>query len=76
MFTIELKINGSMIGHIYGHNEGIAPEGKGETLYSWEYYRPQIRELKHGTVLHHRAAGIEALVCKILENFTAHTHDG
>jgi hypothetical protein len=67
MFTIEIKINGSMIGHIYGHNEGLAPEGKGETVYRWEYYRTESRELQNGTALHKRGDGIEALVCKILE---------
>ncbi len=54
MFTAEIKVNGSMIGHIYGHNEGIVPEGKGETTYSWEYYRTGSRELKKGTTLHYR----------------------
>ena len=67
MFTIEIKINGSMIGHIYGHNEGPDPNGTGDTKYAWEYYRPKSREIKHGTVFHSQEAGIESLVCKILE---------
>ena len=67
MFTIEIKINGAMIGHIYGHNEGLAPEGKGESVYSWEYYRPEMRSIQHGKLLHKRDDGIESLICKILE---------
>jgi hypothetical protein len=66
MFTVEIKINGSMISHVYGHNEGLDPEGSGDTVYRWEYYHPSSRELKHGQVLHHRDEGIEPLICKIL----------
>ena len=53
-----------MIGHIYGHNEGMV---KDDTRYRWEYYRPETRKVQHGTVLHKRDAGIEPLICKILE---------
>jgi len=67
MFTIEIKINGSMIGHIYGHNEGLDPDGSEKTVYSWEYYRVESRKLQHGTVLHKRDEGIESLICKILK---------
>ena len=66
MFTIEIKINGAMIGHIYGHNEGLDPEGSGDTTYKWEYYRVESRKLEHGKVLHNRDCGIESLICKIL----------
>lgn len=65
MFTVELKINGTMIGHIYGHNEGLEDEGL--TKYSWEYYRIESRKVTSGTVLHHRDDGLESLVAKILE---------
>ena len=56
-----------MIGHIYGRNEELYPEGKGETIYAWEYYRPESRKLQSGTVLHKTEDGIESLICKILE---------
>lgn len=65
MFTIEIKINGNLIGHIYGRNMGMKGE---ETQYVYEYYEPDTPKLIKGEVLHDRDAGIRPLICKILND--------
>jgi hypothetical protein len=70
MFTIEIKINGAMIGHISGVNKGLDPEGKGESIYEVDYYKTESRQLAKGTIRHFRGNGIEHLVCLILEELT------
>ena len=72
MFTVEIKINGSLIGHIYGHNEGI--EESGDTKYTFEYYRPDSRKLINGNVLFKREDGIEKLISKILSQASKEIH--
>lgn len=67
MFTVEIKINGSLIGHIYGHNEGDSPDGKGDK-YRYEYYEPETREVRNGNVVHRRSDGIRKLVAAILND--------
>ena len=66
MFTIEIKINGSLIGHIYGINKGDGPNKT--TRYNYEYYEPEIRRLITGSVLHKRENGIRVLIELILES--------
>jgi hypothetical protein len=66
MFTVEIRINGSLIGHIYGHNEG---ENNGITKYSYEYYRPDSNKLVCGETFHKREAGIEKLIELILRDY-------
>jgi len=66
MFTIEIKINGVMIGHIYGVNIGGKEHGKNS--YSYEYYKPESREVNKGLVRHAREDGIEKLIALILED--------
>ena len=68
MFTVELKINGALIGHVHGINKGLYPEGKGETLYNYEYYNVEERDLIAGHVLHKRDDGLPNLVRLILED--------
>ncbi len=66
MISVELKVNGVMVGHIYARN--ITPSNKivGFNLYHWEYYTPEAREVLKGKVKHKREAGIGVLVGKIL----------
>jgi hypothetical protein len=64
MFTIEVKINGSLISHIYGRNIGDGPDGASQ--YAYEYYEPEIRKVVKGEVFHARGEGIRSLVQKIL----------
>ena len=65
MFTVEIKINGSLINHIYGHNEGPAPVGLGDQ-YRYELYEVEKRDVKNGRVTHKRSDGINKLVAAIL----------
>ena len=64
MFTVEIKINGTLIGHIYGHNTGDQVEGK--TVYNWHYYSTEEQDVSRGHILHKREDGINALVAAIL----------
>jgi len=64
MFTVEIKINGSLIGHIYGQNMGQVPSGK--TRYEYDYYDVDRREKTKGELLFQREDGIRALVAAIL----------
>ena len=66
MISVEIKINGSLIAHIYGHNEGTY-NSKGETQYSYELYEVAKgdKALKYGTVDHKRDEGIFQLIKKI-----------
>ena len=68
MFTVELKVNGALVGHIYGVNKGLYLEGKGETIYDYEYYDVGKRDLIKGEVLHKREGGIKCLIKLILED--------
>jgi len=71
MFTVELKINGSLIGHIYGQNKGEDISGK--TKYDYDYYDVDRREQTKGTLLFRREDGIRALIAAILtkeDNFS------
>jgi len=65
MFTAEIKMNGSMIYHIYGHNEGLVDDG--QTLYTYDMYDVERHKLKKGTVEHWRDDGIKPLLIKILK---------
>ena len=66
MFSVEIKINGSMIAHIYGHNTSTFNE-KGETIYDYELYEvnKEVKALRYGKVSHKRGDGIFELVKKI-----------
>lgn len=66
MFTIEIKINGTMIGHIYGRN--LCVQENGLSLYDYEYYEPEIPKLQRGTISHCREQGIRKLVKLILSD--------
>ena len=72
MFTVEIRINGSMIGHIYGHNEGENYK-TGLTTYRYEYYRPESQKIVNGSVLFKRNDGIEDLIRVILEDYSEKT---
>ena len=67
MFTFEIRINGTLIGHIYGHNEDRYDK-EGRTEYAYEYYDVETRKQIKGKVFHHRKDGIRKLVKLILED--------
>ena len=70
MLTVEIKVNGNIVGCLYAHNEGPIPgynEGGDEYHYSWEYYRVRSKKIITGLCEHGRSDGIEVLVKKILQ---------
>lgn len=66
MFTVEIRINGTLISHIYGRN--IAPLPNGKSRYEYEYYEAESRKVQTGTVEHRREDGLRSLVTEILNN--------
>jgi len=64
MFTMEIRINGTMIAHIYGRNTGETKDGAHEYVY--ELYETETRGVVNGTVYHKRQEGIKKLVSAIL----------
>ena len=70
MFTVELRVNGTLINHIYGRkvtDNFTVPKGDNRDRYMFELYAPESREVQKGTVLHDRDSGIRELVRAILE---------
>ena len=72
MFSADLKINGMLIGHLYGHNTGLDPKSPpGVYRYYIEYH--SIGGAKEGFtvtsdyIAHVRKEGLERLVIKSLE---------
>jgi len=65
MFTVEIRINGTLIAHVYGRNVGSGSK-QGLTHYYYELYRTGNRNLITGDVEHKRDNGIEALIVKVL----------
>jgi hypothetical protein len=65
MFTVEIKINGTLINHIYGRNEGPSHDGLGDQ-YRYELYEVETRQVNNGRVTHKRSDGINKLVAAIL----------
>jgi len=66
MFSVELKINGAMIGHIYGRN--IESLGEGIYRYTYEYYEPETRGIRKGTIVHRQVDGVRHLIALILKD--------
>ena len=66
MFTVELKINGALVGHIHGQNIGNLDCNNCE--YSYEYYDVSKREISKGTITHARSDGIRNLIRTILDD--------
>jgi len=66
MISVELKVNGVMVGHIYGRN--VQQVGADEYLYKYEYYEPEKHATKRGKVVHKKSDGIRELIRIILED--------
>lgn len=62
--TVEFKINGNLIGHIYYHNEGYIDDDL--CAYTYEYYSWPNKKVMKGNLEHLRSEGVEVLVHKIL----------
>lgn len=63
MLSVEVRINGEMIVHIYGHNEG--PLGEYHK-YTYQVYKVDTTEVFKGETLHKREDGLLKLVELIL----------
>jgi len=66
MLSVELKVNGTMVGHIYARNVTECPDLADTNLYHWEYYKPEQRTARRGKVEHKRSKDIEVLIATIL----------
>ena len=77
MFTIELRVNGTLVTHVYGRNvtderneRGVGAQdvANGADVYDYELYETESRRVTNGTVTHKRNDGIRALAAKILRD--------
>jgi len=69
MFSAELKINGQLIGCLYGRNLG--ERANGEYRYEYQYYRLG-EDLMSGYIHYKRNDGLECLVGRILSGLEDH----
>ena len=70
MLTTEIKINGSIIAHLYLHNN-ISINEYGQYEYYWEYYEVNRQcTIKSGIIYHDRSEGAAVLVRDILKEIT------
>lgn len=58
--SVEFKINGNLVGHIYYHNEEYVNES--DCLYSYEYHSWPNGSRIQGEVIHTRSHGLEVLI--------------
>lgn len=65
MLTVEIKVNGVLISHIYAYNKDKKP--KGINKYYYEYYKVGKYQITQGEVKHNYEDGIEKLVELILK---------
>lgn len=64
MFEVDIRVNGVLAGHVYGHR--MAEFGDGLAAYEFEYYQPGKGTAK-GKVVHRQDDGIRKLVGEILK---------
>jgi hypothetical protein len=74
MFTVEIKINGALIAHIYGRNITSSDHPAAKDLYQYEYYQTETHKVQNGKVAHARDAGIIPLVSLILKDVKGKTN--
>ena len=72
MFTVEIRINGSLLIHVYGHNAHVYGNNTGRrdvdglSLYNYVICRTESGKIASGVVEHRHNDGIEALIVKIM----------
>jgi hypothetical protein len=74
MFTVEIKINGNLITHIYGYNAQDLPK-PGTCSYEVDVYKVASRKLEKFHIIHARENDIEVLIEKILKKANGIKHD-
>jgi len=67
MFTIESRINGALIGVIYGHNEGHTDDYE-ICNYTYCYTEISTGESIRGKLTHKRSDGLTKLVAAIYKD--------
>lgn len=71
MFSTEIRVNGSLLAHIYGRNtcacRGLRVE-EHKCTYDYEYYEVESRTLQTGEVKHDRKEPIRKLITLILKD--------
>lgn len=63
MFTIELRVNSTLVGHVYGKR--IKENGE-RRQYEYEYYEPEASEIAKHTIWSSKDAPLAVLVRDIL----------
>lgn len=65
MLTVEVKVNGGLIGFLYIVNRGTL-DGRGTVLYSVEYYEPGTGKVRSCEVTHFPHEGALVLLEKAI----------
>lgn len=70
MLTVEMKINGALIGQIYAHNKGfnLAINKHEYTYHIYQVSMSGEPTIKEGKVSHYRDDGFNKLISIILED--------
>jgi len=75
MFTVETKVNGTLISHLICTNIGMVDTSqfanKDMCIYDFEYYKAGYDIIKD-SVTHNRLDGIEELINKIMQRVRLH----
>lgn len=66
MFTVEIKINGTLIKHLYGHNTGEIKDN-GDNKYECHLYSCEKKNITSAVFSHNPDNGINELVAKCLK---------
>ena len=67
MITAEIKINGTLLGHLYAYNTGIKSELDTDVYrYNYEYYKVGEGKVTIGSITHSRADGAEKLISLLM----------
>lgn len=72
MFTLEFRINGMLVGVVYGHNERDLSADTCE--YSYHYHEVDKGNILSGHVVHVREDGLAKLCQKILTDAERQTN--
>ncbi len=69
MLTTEIKVNGTLIGHIYARNIGsVSTIDPSTCQYEYEIYYVGRNMTKTGQISHDRGDGFEGLIWEILKD--------
>ena len=64
--SVELKINGILIGNVYYHNEGYLDDST--CAYSYEYHSWPESDAIKGKLIHVRPEGVEKLILLVFKD--------